>query len=189
MNRSLEAPDGVPTPPIDDSAIFALERPDPKLWTYYLITSFAAGPFFFIPLLFRSFRYNTLRYSFDEEGISMRWGVLFHREINLTYNRIQDIHLSSNTIARWLGLAEVQVQTASGSSKAEMTIEGMLEFEAIRDFLYSRMRGTGARSTPSRPTSGLTDASADEIVRSLQTVVEELRALRGELERRREGDR
>ena len=126
--------------PFDESEIFALERPHESLFTYYVITSFAAGPFFFIPLIFRIFRYKTLRYQFDDEGVSMRWGILFHREINLTYNRIQDIHLASNAIARWLGLAEIQIQTASGSAKAEMTIEGIPQYEALRDFLSRRGR-------------------------------------------------
>ena len=54
---------------------------------------------------------------FDEEGISVRWGILFRREINLTYARIQDIHLRSNFIERWLNLARIEVQTASGRGK------------------------------------------------------------------------
>ncbi len=80
---------------MDESAIFAIERPAPKLFTYYLLSSFVLGPLFFILLIPLYFRYHTLRYRFDEEGISMRWGILFRREINLTYARIQDIHLRS----------------------------------------------------------------------------------------------
>ena len=71
----------------------------------------------------------------------MRVGILFRREVNLTYARIQDIHLRSGFIQRWLGLADIQIQTASGSAGAELVIEGFKEFEAIRDFLYTRMRG------------------------------------------------
>jgi putative membrane protein len=85
--------------------------------------------------------YRSLRYEVDAEGITMRWGVLFRREVSLTYARIQDIHLSSNVVERWLGLARVQLQTASGSASAEMTIEGIRDVDAMRDFLYSRMRG------------------------------------------------
>lgn len=79
----------------------------------------------------------------------MRWGVLFRREIHLTSARIQDIHLSSNVVERWLGLARIEIQTASGSAKAEMTIHGVRESEELRDFLYSRMRGVGPGSTGS----------------------------------------
>src|SRR5210317_541760 len=152
------------TQPMDESAIFAIERPAPNLFTYYLLSSFVLGPLFFILLIPLYFRYHTLRYRFDEEGISMRWGILFRREINLTYARIQDIHLRSNLFERWLGLARVEVQTASGSAGAEMVLEGLLEFEAIRDYLYSRMRGSHGAETPGsrvvRPVVG--GASMDE---------------------------
>jgi putative membrane protein len=66
---------------------------------------------------------------------------LFKRETLLTYRRIQDIHLTRNLVQRWLGLATVSIQTASGASGAEIAIEGILEAEALRDFLYERMRG------------------------------------------------
>jgi len=109
--------------------VFAIERPHRNLLGYYVLSSFVLGPLFLFPLIPRFFRYETLRIRFDEEGISMRWGLLFRKEIHLTYSRIQDIHLRSNFVERWLGLARVEIQTASGSAKAEMTIEGLLEFE------------------------------------------------------------
>ena len=116
----------------EEAAVLAIEGPSPKLFTYYPLSSLLLGPLFFIPLIPLYFRYHTLRYRFDEEGISMRCGILFRREINLTYTRIQDIHLRSNVVERWLDLARIEVQTASGSSGVEMTLEGLLEFEAIR---------------------------------------------------------
>src|SRR5678815_1364651 len=127
--------------------IMSLERPYPALWTYYVICAVLTGPALVITLPYLYFRYYTLRYRFDEEGIHMRVGILFRREVNLTYARIQDIHLGSNVIQRWLGLANVQIQTASGSVGAELVIEGFKEFEVIRDFLYTRMRGYRAPST------------------------------------------
>src|SRR4249920_812057 len=136
------------TTALDEQRIMALERPHPSLWKYYIICAVLTGPgiVFTLPYLF--FRYYTLRYRFDAEGIHMRVGILFRREVNLTYARIQDIHLRSGIIQRWLGLSNLQVQTASGSAGPEMLIEGFKEFEAIRDFLYTRMRGYQARTSP-----------------------------------------
>jgi membrane protein YdbS with pleckstrin-like domain len=131
--------------------VMALERPDPALWKYYIICALLTGPGAVFSLPYLYFRYHTLRYRFDAEGIHMRVGILFRREVNLTYSRIQDIHLRSGIIQRWLGLANLEVQTASGSATAELTIEGFKEFEMIRDFLYTRMRGY--RHEPSRPTA------------------------------------
>ena len=118
-----------------------LSRPDPALMRYYLFVSLLTGPGFFFAILPLFFKYETLRYRFDDEGISMSWGILFRREIYLTYRRIQDIHLTRNLLQRWLGLATVSVQTASGSSGPGVSIEGILQADELRDFLYGKMRG------------------------------------------------
>jgi putative membrane protein len=159
-------------------------RPDRKLLVYYALGSALAGPFFFLPLIPLFFRYETLRYRFDAEGVSMRWGILFRREISLTYARIQDIHLSSNILERWLGLGKVQIQTASGSASAEMVIEGLPNFEEIRDFLYSRMRGAHeeARHAPER--AAAPEGGDGDLAGVLREVAAELRALRRALESR-----
>ena len=169
--------------------IFGIERPDRKLMVYYFLTCLVTGPLFPILILPAYFRYHTMRYRFDEEGVSMRWGILFRREIILNYARIQDIHLSSNLIERWLGLARLQIQTASGSAAAEMTLEGILEYERLRDFLYSKMRGlkdvhrpgysgaSGAGSGSSASAAVATDA-ARELTQTLREVAGELRRIR-----------
>lgn len=131
--------------------IRTLERPHPALWTYYLIRAILTGPGIVVALPYLYFRYHTLRYRLDEEGIHMKVGILFRRETNLTYARIQDIHLRSGLLQRWLGLANLQIQTASGSAGPELVIEGFKEYEAIRDFLYTRMRGYQVRPGSSRP--------------------------------------
>lgn len=169
-------------------------RPDQALLTYYILSSFLLGPLFFMALLPLYFRYYTLRYHFDDEGVSMRWGILFRREISLTYSRIQDIHLSSNIVERWLGLARVQVQTASGTASAEMTIEGLKDYDAIRDFLYSRMRGV--RSHPaaaglplqapvSPEQAAVHGVDQEDLAELLKAVAREVRELRNDLERTR----
>ncbi len=172
------------------TAVYAIDRPHPKLFPYYVLLSFLAGPGMPFLLGYLYFRYHTMRYRFDEQGISMSWGILFRREINLTYARIQDIHLTSNVVERWLGLARIQVQTASGSSGAEMTIEGILEFERLRDFLYSKMRGT--KDSGGAPVVAASKASAssgieagpatDDLAAILREVAAEVRALRTAIE-------
>ncbi len=164
-----------------DGQIMALERPHRSLWTYYLIRAVLTGPAIVGTLPYLFFRYHTLRYRFDEEGIHMRVGLLFRREVNLTYARIQDIHLKSGLIQRWLGLANVEVQTASGSARAELVIEGFKEFEAIRDFLYTRMRGYHAKKT----VAGTPTGAADDVVQLLRGIRDELRQTREAVESRK----
>ncbi len=123
----------------------AITRPDRKLLTYYIVVSLLSTvgilPITLIVFLPLYFKYRTLQYRFDEEGIAMSWGLLFRREIHLTYRRTQDIHLTRNLIQRWMELATVAIQTASGSSSPEMKLEGILQASELRDFLYSKMRG------------------------------------------------
>ncbi|MEO5762398.1 MAG: PH domain-containing protein [Vicinamibacteria bacterium] len=164
-----------------NAVVLGLERPDPALWTYYLISSLAYLIFFPLVALVLRFKFQTLRYKFTEEGISMRWGILFRRETIINYARIQDIHLRSNLIERWLGLGRILVQTASGNSGAELTIEGIKEFELVRDFLYARMRGVADIRSPAKPTAK--EVSPD-LAAALLQVAAELRETRRLLELR-----
>lgn len=176
--------------PQDDAGILAIERPHQDLLTYYVISSLAAGPFFPVPLVYRLIRFRTMRYRFTDEGLSMSWGILFRREIIIQYARIQDIHLRSNMVERWLGLARVLIQTASGSARAEMTLEGLKEFEAVRDFLYHRMRGVRELPGPARGMAAMdaqaASASSSELAGVLAEIAAELRGLRADLAARKE---
>lgn len=170
----------------------AITRPDPALHTYYLISSLFGlilFPFIYLPL---RFRYVTLRYRFDEEGVSVSWGRFFQRETYLTYRRIQDIQVSRGVLQRRLGLATLELQTASGGAGAEMRIEGIREPDRLRDFLYERMRGGSAGSAQARGGDGRvgsldrggagpegagdTEGGSDEALRLLREIRDELKA-------------
>ena len=154
----------------------SIQRPDPALLRYYLIVAVLTGPafpFVFVPL---AIKYHTLRYRIDDEGGTMSWGYLFRREILLTYRRIQDIHVRRNLIHRWLGLAAVALQTASGSAGAEMTIEGVLEPDRLRDFLYEQMRGArGEAEDGARVPAQEAGATLDEALVLLREIRDLLR--------------
>ena len=167
----------------DFQDVHEITRPDRKLLTQYLVRAALTGPafpFVFVPSFFK---YETLKYRFDDEGITMAWGLLWRREIYLTYARIQDIHLSRGIIERWLGLATINIQTAAGSASSEMSIVGLTKYEQVRDFLYLRMRGArfggaeaneatdGADTAPAEPT-------ADSALALLTEIRNELRAVR-----------
>jgi membrane protein YdbS with pleckstrin-like domain len=178
---------------MDDASIRAIRRPHPNLLMLYFLQALAtliAFPFVFLPLFFK---YRTLRYTFDDEGVSAAWGLLFKREIFLTYRRIQDIHVSRNLIERWLGIGKVEIQTAAGSSSAELALEGMEHWDPVRDYLYRRMRGTGPvhvapGSAPSASASPAVDASrsvgagSDEAVALLRAIKEDVEAVRRAVE-------
>ena len=187
VSASAEAP--APTTPA--GGVLRLDtlpvelRPHPNLLLYYVATSLMLGPAFPVLLIPRYIRFRTLRYRIDSEGVSVRWGALFRREITLNYARIQDLHLSSNVVERWLGLAKIRVQTASGGSAAEMTVEGILDVESLRDFLYSRMRGAKGQGSTlgDGDVHGRNAVASDALAPILLAIADELRALREELTR------
>jgi len=163
-----------------------ISRPDPRLLRYYVVVSLLTGPLFpfvFLPLLFK---YETLRYKFESSGVSMSWGILFRREIHLTYRRIQDIHLTRGLIQRWMGLATVGIQTASGSSGPEMSIEGILQAGALRDYLYAQMRGAKDDGSGT-PVAAQSDGTAaiptdDEALALLKEIRDSLNELNGKVQ-------
>ena len=166
---------GAPVPP----EIARLERPREKLLTWYFLKALATVFLSPVTMLLFYFRYHTMRYKFDEQGIHMSWGILMRHEIMLHYSRIQDIQLHSNVIERWLGLTRIEVQTAAGASDSEMTLEGLPNPEAMRDFLYSRMRGA---HTAAPAAANGTPESLEAV---LLEIASELRSIREILETRR----
>ena len=156
----------------------SITRPIPALMFYYTLISALTVVGFPIAFLLHYFKYHTLKYTFDDKGISMSWGILFHREIYLTYRRIQDIHVTRNLFHRWLGLATVSIQTASGSSGSEMAIEGIEEPEKLRDFLYTQMRGARGETEETEADADQGDSPDDEALTLLREIRDELKSFR-----------
>jgi cysteine sulfinate desulfinase/cysteine desulfurase-like protein len=90
----------------------------------------------------------------------------------LTYGRIQDIHVTSGLIERWLGLGTVAVQTASGAAGETLSIVGLHNFLEVRDFLYERMRGVKDHpaSTAAASNAKVLEEIRDELVRARNAV-------------------
>jgi putative membrane protein len=165
---------------LDDAALRAITRPHRNLLVQYTIRSLAGlvlAPLVWIP---HYFKYHTLKYTIGDEGISASWGILFRREVHLAYKRIQDIHVKRSLVERYLGIGTVELQTAAGSATAELALEGMEHFEALREFFYRRMRGVESATEPA-PAS----ASADEVLELLRSIRVELDGARAALEAQR----
>lgn len=173
--------------PVNEQAVYDLHRPDDKLLTLFIIYAVLTGLGFPIVMLPMYFKFKTLRYNFQKEGVSMSYGILWRRESYVTYNRIQDIHVTRNIFERWLGLATLEIQSAAGSSGAAVSISGIRDYENIRDFLYARMRGAHPATVPPTTDSGAapaTDASISSITPLLEQIRDDIAATRVALERR-----
>ena len=167
------------TPPAPDFDPATITRLHERLLTYYFIVALLTLPAFPVTMIVLYIKYRTLRFRFDHEGIWKRQGLLWRRETNVAYRRIQDIHLTNGIIQRWLGLATVSIQTAAGSSTAEVTIDGVLEAEALRDYLYTKMRGVrdGAHPAAHVPEGASDSETHDETLALLTEIRDSLRQL------------
>lgn len=167
-----------------EEKIFSIEKPAPNLLKLYFLRSLIILPLFPITFAVLLCRYYTLRYNFDSDGITVKWGLLFRREINLTYSRIQDIHVHAGLLQRWLDLADLKIQTASGSAEAEIIVEGLHEYAEIRDFIYTRMRGYKLpdKNKSKNAADNTSSTENDEIVALLNQITEELKKTRKTLE-------
>ncbi len=162
-----------------ETGIYEITRPHRNLLILYFMRSVLTGPAFPIVLMLCFFKYETLRYRFDKEGVKVSWGLLWRREIVLTYTRIQDIHLSRGLFERWLNLGTIYIQTAAGSASAEMAIVGLTEYDMVRDHLYSKMRGaTVAESSGPDTGTPAVSADCDPALELLAEIRDEIRALR-----------
>jgi len=177
MTTTMHHDDDAHLAPVNEEMVFELTRPHPNLWKLFLIYAFLSNVAIFFTILPLYFRFKTLRYRFDHEGLAVSYGLLFRKETYLTYARIQDIHVTRNIFERWLGIGTVEIQTASGSSDAAESIVGVTQFNEIRNFLYARMRGH--RSTSTLATAGAGDAAGmSEVNALLAGIRDELRQIR-----------
>jgi putative membrane protein len=126
-------------------------------------------------------RFRTLRYRFDEDGLTRQTGLLFRHESFLAYARIQDARVTQGVVERLFGLGTVAIQTASGTKGLEESVEGMREFELIRDFLVERMKGGTATTKSAKPTASV----ASEELALVNEIRDEMRSLRVAVEGRR----
>lgn len=157
----------------------AVTRPERALLALYALSALpmlCGWPIAMVPLYFR---YHTLWYRFGDEGIATGVGILFRREQQLTYERMQDIHVSQNLLERWLGIGTVTVQTAGAGAGGNLTIVGIRDVEAVRDFLYAKMRGVRHESEPRDDAKATTpDALLVEIRDALKDTAKALEARR-----------
>lgn len=96
-------------------------------WELWLAALFV--PVFLMHLL----HYLTLRYVFEDEELVVRKGLIFRSERHLPYARMENVDLVRNPVHRFLDVAVVRIDTASGDeAEAEFRV---LSMGAVADLL------------------------------------------------------
>lgn len=89
--------------------------------------------------------YDTMLYRLTGNEIVWRRGVWFKNTGIVPYNRITNIDIVQGPISRRLGIASLKIQTAGYSAQsggsAEIRIDGVEQFEKLRDLIMEFVRG------------------------------------------------
>jgi membrane protein YdbS with pleckstrin-like domain len=115
-------------------------------------------------------RYDTTWYVMTRRSLRIRRGVWVIREVTITFENVQNIHVSQGPVQRHFGIANVVVETAGAGTDADQKgfqvanqglIEGVHDPERIRDLIMSRLResrtaGLGDDDFDAPPASGWT---------------------------------
>ena len=85
--------------------------------------------------------YKKKAFAFREHDVLFRNGIIATNTIIIPYNRIQHVALHEGWIARFFGLAKIEIFTAGGSS-SDITIPGIEKFQAenIKQLLMGKIQ-------------------------------------------------
>jgi len=81
---------------------------------------------------------RAIAYAERDDDLIIRWGIMFRKMVVVPYGRMQYVDVTAGPLARKLGIASVQLHTASASTDA--SIEGLppAEAERLREQLTAR---------------------------------------------------
>ena len=93
---------------------------------------------FAIAISFSIVRFFTYRYTLTDSELQIDYGLLFRTHRSIPVDRIQNIDSVQNLFHRLFGVAEVKIETASGSEpEAVMRVLGMEEIARLRNRLLT----------------------------------------------------
>ena len=94
---------------------------------------------FSITLAQSMIRYFSLRYQIRDNELIVTEGIFFRRNRTVPVNRIQNIDLTQNVLHRIFGVAEVRVETASGTSaEATLRVLSLAHVDRLRKGIFNR---------------------------------------------------
>lgn len=104
-----------------------------------LIGFFFAVVFFAISMAIAVFRYLTLRYELTRDELIVDQGIVFKRHRTIPVQRIQNIDSLQNPLHRLFGVAEVRIESASGTEpEAILRVLSLAEVDQLRKQIAMR---------------------------------------------------
>lgn len=130
--------------------------------------------------------YDTVLFELKDDEVTWRRGVWFRMTGIVPYDRITNIDIYQGPLMRHFGFSCIKLQTAGYSAQAnrsEITLEGIVEAEELRERLRALIRETRKATGPTDATG--TPARLPVPAQSGDPILEEVRAIRRLLEERR----
>lgn len=111
-----------------------------------------AAVFFAITMVMAAFRYLTVRYQVRGNDLIIDEGIVFRRHRTIPIHRIQNIDLQQNVLHRLFRVAEVRIETASGTGvEARLRVLSLANVDMLRARVFSKVsepqRNVAADST------------------------------------------
>ncbi|QEG22430.1 PH domain-containing protein [Mariniblastus fucicola] len=125
-----------------------------------------AAVIFVLSIVAATVRYLTLRYSIQNGELAVQSGLLFRRLRKIPTSRIQNIDLVQNVLHRMFGVAEVRVETASGTEpEATLRVLSLKQVEQLRAKVKSAAKSDA--NVPAIP--GIADSEGESTTESTAT--------------------
>jgi uncharacterized protein len=117
--------------------------------------------------------YSTITYKLTREEMTWRRGVWFRNTGIVPYNRITNVDITQGPVSRHFRVASLRIQTAGYSAantrSAEIRLDGIEDFEGLREFIMSLVRGKAPVAveayTRHAPSDGADSDVLSELVR------------------------
>lgn len=95
--------------------------------------------------------YNRFEYELTEDTFDVHSGVFSRRNREIPYYRVQNVSISKNIIHRLLGIAEVRIETAGGtSSEVHLRFVSEAESRRLQEEVSDRKRAAGDEAVRAR---------------------------------------
>lgn len=103
--------------------------------------------FFLISIAYSVFKYWTLQYQIRDDELIVDEGILFRVHRTVPLEKIQNIDLLQNPLHRFCGVAEVRIETASGTEpEAILRVLKLDEVDRMRKRVFGRQSTTQTNS-------------------------------------------
>lgn len=129
-------------------------------------------------------RYDATWYLVGRRTLRIRRGIWVLHETTITFENVQNIHVSQGPMQRYFGIADVLVETAGGGSGAGHhssqslhtgRIEGIDNAEAVRDLILGYLRQTRTAGLGDEPVAPRHETQAPRWSAAHLSVLREIR--------------